>query len=122
MTGLYNFYILTAPLGVQKIKQYFFPSVTPMIYVLPFLTALAIMAVIKLKKISGYVLFPLSIPALLIIALLAQGLLVPVINFQDNTSLSVAPVIGIMIGAVVWMLFLAFAKFRSVGGGGLIGY
>jgi len=122
MTGLYNFYILTAPLGAQKIKQYFFPSVTPMIYVLPFLTALAIMAVIKLKKISGYVLFPLSIPALLIIALLAQGLLVPVINFQDNTSLSVAPVIGIMIGAVVWMLFLAFAKFRSVGGGGLIGY
>jgi len=117
MTGLYNFYILTAPLGAQKIKHYFLPSITPLGYILPFFMALAIMAVIKLKKITGYVLFPLSIPALLVIASLFQSLLLPIGSFRDSTGSLAAPTIAIAIGAVTWMLFLAFAKFRSVGGG-----
>lgn len=116
MSGLYNFYILTAPLGIQKIKRYFLPSITPMIYVLPFLTALVIAAVVKLKKITGYALFPLSIPALLFIAVLVQALLLPLSIIRDYTGPLAAPIIGIMLGSIVWMLFLAFAKFRSLGG------
>ncbi|MBU2082285.1 hypothetical protein KKH14_02570 [Patescibacteria group bacterium] len=115
MSGLYNFYILTAPLGIQKIKRYFFPLITPLIYVLPFLTVLAVAAVVKLKKITGYALFSLKIPALLIIAVFVQGLLLPIVGFQDNTGPITAPIIGIVLGSVVWMLFLAFAKFRSLG-------
>ncbi|MCX6813452.1 MAG: hypothetical protein NTV77_03175 [Candidatus Azambacteria bacterium] len=116
MSGLYNFYILTAPFGMQKIKQYFFPSITSITYVLPFLTALAIAAVVKLKKITGYVLFPLEIPALLVIATLVQALLLPLNSFRDNTGPLTAPIVGIIMGSIVWMLFLAFAKFRSLGG------
>lgn len=115
MSGLYNFYILTAPLGIQKIKQYFLPSITPLIYILPFFMALAIVAVIKLKKITGYALFPLSISALLVIAPLAQALLLPLAIVRDNTGPLTAPIIGIIIGTVIWMLFLAFARFRSLG-------
>lgn len=115
MSGLYNFYLLTAPLGIQKIKRYFFPLITPLIYVLPFLTVLAVATVVKLKKITGYALFSLKIPALLVIAVLAQGLLLPIVSFQDNTGPIAAPIIGIILGPVVWMLFLAFAKFRSLG-------
>lgn len=121
MSGLYNFYILTAPLGAQKIKRYFFPSITPLVYILPFFTALVIMAVVKLKKITGYVLFPLNIPALLVIAVFTQSLLLPFASFGDYMGALAAPIIGIILGSVVWMLFLAFAKFRSLGGG-LIGF
>lgn len=117
MSGLYNFYILTAPLGIQKIKQYFFPSITPISYVLPFLTALAIVAFVKLKKITGYKLFPLSIPALLVIAVFVQSLLLPLNSVRDYTGPLAAPVLGVILGSVVWMLFLAFAKFKSIGGG-----
>ena len=113
MSGLYNFYILMAPLGAQKIKQYFLPSITPISYVLPFLIALAIVAFVKLKKFTGYIMFPLSIPALLLIAPLIQSLLLPLNSIRDYAGPPAAPIIGIIIGSVVWMLYLALAKHRS---------
>ena len=71
------------------------------------------MAFIKLKKFTGYIMFPLSIPALLLIAPLIQSLLLPLNSIRDYAGPIAAPIIGLTIGSVVWMLYLAFAKLSS---------
>ncbi|GEM_PF-1347384 len=128
MSGLYNFYILTvwspyskiqSALSVlyslPKIKRHFLPSSTPIAFILPFMIALVIVAFYKLKKISGYVIHSLEIPTLLLIASFAQTLLLPIGSVRDDAASMTAPIIGIIIGSLVWMLFLAFSKVKFGG-------
>lgn len=128
MSGLYNFYILTvwSPYskiqsalsvlyGLPKIKRHFLPSSIPLAYILPFILPVLVLTFYKLKKISGYVFYLIEIPILLLVAPIAQTLLLPIGSARDDAASMTAPIIGIIIGSFVWMLFLAFSKVKLWG-------
>lgn len=114
MIGLLNFYTLIAPLGIAKLKQGFIASSIPTAAILPIFIFLAMFSIIKLKKITAVAMPKKSILTLLTVAPLVQTFILPFTGFRDYMGRLTAPFIGIIIGIMVWMLFLAFTKNNSL--------
>jgi len=97
MVGVYNFYALLVPFGITKFKL-----------LIILLALVVVLAVIKLIKITGYKIPSLSILALLAIAPLSQTIIMPFTGFRDNLGRLYAPFVGIIIGIIVYILFLLY--------------
>lgn len=113
MTGLYNFYILIVPLGVGKFKQFIIASTTSAVFILPLIILIITLAIIKLKKITGYneiLSFPIII--LLGIAPLTQTLILTFTGFRDPLGHLFAPFAGIIVGSLLYMIFLLHRKIK----------
>ncbi len=109
-TGLLNIYATLSPLGISKIKNFFISSRISSLYILPLLVIPITIIVIKLKKITNYKIPSPYLIFLLAIAPLSQTFMIPLTGYRDNMGRLAAPFVGIIIGILCWMLFLAFSK------------
>lgn len=108
--GLLNAYTVLAPLGLTKLKNIVIGVRISTLYILPLLVILGTVIILKLKKITNY-----KIPYTFFIILLAaapivETLLLPFTGYRDYVGRLPAPFVGIIIGILVWMIFLAFKK------------
>lgn len=110
LTGILNIYAVLAPLGLTKFKEIFFHGKISDLYILPLLIGFGAIIILKLKKFTDYKIPSPYIVILLAIAPLTQTFILPLTGYRDNMGRLAAPFIGIVIGAIVWMLFLAFSK------------
>jgi len=109
-TGLLNIYASLAPFGLSKLKNLLLGVRISPLYVLPLLVGFVVFVIMKLKKITNYKIPSLHLILLLAIAPLGQTFIMPFLGYRDNIGRLAAPFVGIIIGIVVWMLFLVFCK------------
>ena len=113
-TGLLNIYAALGPLGLTKIKNFFIQSRISILYILLLLIGFGAIIIVKLRKIADYKIPRLYIVSLLAIAPLAQTFFLPLTGYRDNMGRLAAPFVGIIIGVIFWMLYLAFLKIKSL--------
>lgn len=110
MTGLLNIYAVLAPLGLSKLKNIIIGARISPLYVLSLLTILGAVIALKLKKNTNYKIPHPYLITLLAAAPLVETFFLPFTGYRDYMGRLVAPFIGIIIGILAWMLFLAFKK------------
>ncbi len=114
ITGIYNFYTAIGPFGIGKLKQSLIGPSIPTIFIILLLIPLIAVIVIKLKKQTNYYFPHPSVLTLLVLAQLSQILILPYTGYRDAMGRFTAPFLGIVIGTIVWMLFLAFSNKNSL--------
>lgn len=105
MTGLYNFYAFLVPMGITKLKPF-------ILFASPFLTLIAILAIMRLKKITEYKIFSFPL-MILFVAPMTQTFLMPFLGFRDSIGRLFAPFIGIVIGIILHIVLLARNKIKN---------
>ncbi len=114
ITGLLNIYAVLVPTGLSKLKNIIVGTRISSLYVFSLLAILGAFTILKLKKITDYKISYLYLIILLIIAPLVEAFFLPFTGYRDYVGRLAAPFVGIVIGIIFWMLYLAFLKIKSL--------